>query len=151
MMRRSRWCWACSTKSTACDARCGACATRSNSSRPKSATQSAAPSRPPEDTAANRDRGRPARLLKMRPGRPRSCLPLKRLEAGLGAAFDAGGDQLLDLEPVTDQFEHPQFLLARLAIRRRHIAGDRIGGLAQFRGQRLSDRFERFVEPIVAA
>src|SRR5207302_9718526 len=76
---------------------------------------------------------------------------LRRLEAGLGAALDAGGDQLLDLEPMADQFEHPQFLLARLAIGRRHVAGDRIGGLAQFRGQCLSDRFERFVEPVVAA
>src|SRR5204863_5887636 len=108
-----------------------ACATRSNSSRPRSATQSAALYLPPEDTAASRDRGRPARLLKMRPGRPRSCLPLQRLKARLGAAFDAGGDQLLDLEPVTDQFEHPQLLLARLPIRRRHVAGNRIGSLAQ--------------------
>src|SRR5204863_2416705 len=76
---------------------------------------------------------------------------LKRLEARLGAALDAGGDQLLDLEPMTDQLEDSQLLLARLAIGRRHIAGDRIGGLAQFRGQRLPDRSDGCVQSVVAA
>src|SRR5207248_8361784 len=77
---------------------------------------------PPRPPARRRTRrltgtaGVPPASQKLRPGRPRSCLPLQRLEARLGAALDAGGDQLLDLEPMADQFEHPQFLLARRAI-----------------------------------
>src|SRR5439155_1790852 len=50
----------------------------------------------------------------------------KRLEAGAGAALDAGGDQPLDVEAVADQFEDAQLLLAGLAIGGRDIAGNRI-------------------------
>ena len=55
-----------------------------------------------------------------------------------GAAFDAGGDQAVDAEAVAHQFEHPQFLLLRLAVGGGDIAGQRIGGLAQIGGQDLA-------------
>src|SRR5437762_7400151 len=119
MTRRCRWCWDCSTKSTAFGARCAVCAMRSSSSRPRCATQSAAPSRP-RGAAVKRDRRRPAGMPAG--GRRSVLLELKRLETGAGAALDAGGDQPLDIEAVADQFEHPQFLLAGLAIGRRDIA-----------------------------
>src|SRR5579864_4410886 len=41
MTRRWRWCWACSTRSTACGAKCAGCAMRSRRSRQKSAKRSA--------------------------------------------------------------------------------------------------------------
>src|SRR5437764_5456582 len=147
MTRRCRWCWDSSIRSTACDVRCAGCATPSNSSPPRCATRSAAPSRP-RGAAVKRDRRRPAGMPAG--GRRSVLLELKRLETGAGAALDAGGDQPLDIEAVADQFEHPQFLLAGLAIGRRDIAGDRIGGLAQFDRQRLLDRGQGVLEPVLA-
>src|SRR3954454_19594743 len=47
---------------------------------------------------------------------------LQRLEAGAGAALDAGGDQPVDIEAMAHQFEHAQFLLLRLAIDSRDVA-----------------------------
>ena len=69
-------------------------------------------------------------------GGPRAA-SLQRLEPGAGAAFDAGGDQPVDIEAVAHHFEHPQFLLLRLAVGGGDIAGQRIGGLAQIGGQDL--------------
>src|SRR4051794_7003462 len=59
---------------------------------------------------------------------------LQRLEAGAGAALDAGGDQPVDIEAMAHQFENPQLLLRRFAIDSRDVAGQRIGGFAQIGG-----------------
>src|SRR5260370_34963975 len=148
MTRRCRWCSACSTRCTASGARCAACATLSNSSRPRCARRSAAPCRGPEAKACR---------FGPRASRPHAAetaavlLLLQRLKSRAGAAFDAGGDQLVNVETVAHQFEDAQFLLARLAVGRRDIAGDGIGRLAQFAGQRRLDRREGVLEPGLAA
>src|ERR1700694_3092879 len=126
MTRQCRWSWDCSTKSMVFAGRCAACATRSNSTPPRAATRPPAPCRPAGE-ASNADRGRPRPPL----------TPLQLLKPRPGAAFDAGGDQPLDVESGADQFEAPQFLLAGLAIGGRDIAGNCVGGLAQFRRQCL--------------
>ena len=50
-------------------------------------------------------------------------------------ALDRGGRQPVDVEPVADQLEHLQLGLGRPAVGRGHVAGERVGGLAQGRRQ----------------
>ena len=70
-------------------------------------------------------------------------------EAGAGAALDAGGDQPVDAEAMAQQLQDAQLFLARLAIGGGHVAGHRVGGLAQLLRQRVLDAFQRLLEPVI--
>src|SRR5258707_7330100 len=65
--------------------------------------------------------------------------PLERLEPGASAAFDAGGDQPVDIEAVPHQLEDAQFFLACLAIGGGGIPGGGVNGFPPNCRQRLFD------------
>ena len=65
------------------------------------------------------------------------------------APFDGGGVQAVDAQLLADLLEHAQFDLVVLAIRRHHIAGQRIGGLVQTLGQGGADQAEQGVKAVL--
>ena len=66
------------------------------------------------------------------------------------AALDAGGDQPVDSQPVAQQFEQPQHLLAHGADRG-DVAGDGIGGLPELHRKRRADRLQGLLETVIIA
>src|SRR5262249_39167446 len=76
---------------------------------------------------------------------------LKRLKPCPGAALDRGGNEPFEVEPMADQLENSQLLLARLAIGGDEIAGDRVSGLAQLSRPCRLDRRQSLLKPVLAA
>ena len=75
---------------------------------------------------------------------------LQRPKPGAGAALDGRGDQRLEVEAVTQQFDDAQLFLTGFAVRGDEIAGDRISGLAQLCRKGAFDRLQCFVEAVLS-
>jgi hypothetical protein len=58
------------------------------------------------------------------------------------APLDGGGLQPVDLQLLTDLFQHAELDLGVSPVRGDHVAGQRIGGLVEALGQGLADQAE---------
>jgi len=61
------------------------------------------------------------------------------------APLDGGGVEAVDLQLLADLFQHAELDLGVAAIRRDHVAGERIGGLVEALGEGLADQAEEGV------
>src|SRR6056297_2255927 len=67
------------------------------------------------------------------------------------APFDGRRVQSVDIELVADFLPQPQFAVVERAVGGGHIAGNRIGGLIELRGQVVADQTEKRVKPVLDA
>lgn len=68
---------------------------------------------------------------------------------GARAALDRGRMEAVDVELVADLLEHPELGLSQSAVRRGHVAGQRIGRLVEPVLERRPDQAEERIEPLV--